>query len=440
MQVDLFGNTVPSSTPQSQHSPQKTNARDNRPFKLTDTLFQLDKRSTWIEYRRLLSEGYDPNELLPVVWWAFKSVMQVKSQQPGVHAFVATKIKPLFLKLPQEALVSWILSFLEVVIRYYQCLKLNRLVYCWYSMDSEVLPSAHFVKSIAALAVVFAVVWGAYRYGDSIKTTVQGIISDQQVKKDQEAVDAYSDYRDLDSDKDGLLDWEEAIFGTDPEKTDSDGDGKTDQQEFIADQSNVTANNLDLSEGSALGDGGEDLTATDSLARDLYTSISIAKQQNDGKLADGDRDELAEIAAKSLQTFNFPSYTVDQLTVTEGGTQATKSAFIKEALKVSGSLLYSQGDLRTVLVALDKGSSISPDLKSKISSPEKLPLELLKVKVPESLSGRYILYINAVSAYQTAIMAIGNNDTEPSRAVAAIVALSDILDNLKRQSEFLMVQ
>lgn len=74
----------------------------------------------------------------------------------------------------------------------------------------------------------------------------------------------------IDSDGDGLQDWEETLWGTDPFLADSDGDGISDTAEVLEQQGNLelTIDNV----SSRVPDA--PLTETDKFARDLYASIS----------------------------------------------------------------------------------------------------------------------------------------------------------------------
>lgn len=89
---------------------------NSKVFIITDMLFFGDKKRTWIEYRRLLSQGYSVDELLPIMWWGVKSVLHTKHGVAGIKPFVAGKITRGLPRLTPEQSIEIALSFLEMVV------------------------------------------------------------------------------------------------------------------------------------------------------------------------------------------------------------------------------------------------------------------------------------------------------------------------------------
>ncbi len=85
---------------------------------------------------------------------------------------------------------------------------------------------------------------------------------------------------DLDTDDDGLLDTEEAIYGTDPTLADTDADGLTDYQEIMMYGTNALSSDSDsgsVSDAEELSNGTNPLDGTDDVIVDqnLITSYTI---------------------------------------------------------------------------------------------------------------------------------------------------------------------
>ncbi len=82
------------------------------------------------------------------------------------------------------------------------------------------------------------------------------------------AVDAISsDLQDLDSDSDGLKDWEEVLLGTDSHKADTDGDGTNDGKEAAAGKNPLVKGAGEKKEVAKVT---TELTPSDKLARDFF--------------------------------------------------------------------------------------------------------------------------------------------------------------------------
>jgi hypothetical protein len=91
-----------------------------------------------------------------------------------------------------------------------------------------------------------------------------------------------------DADGDGLEDWEEALWGTNPLDADTDGDGVSDGEE-IDFMRRVTGSNVDTDGNIAGGDV---------IARQLFTTYSILESQ--GELSEDRKAELSTTLAEEL--------------------------------------------------------------------------------------------------------------------------------------------
>ncbi len=82
---------------------------------------------------------------------------------------------------------------------------------------------------------------------------------------------AITDLAEKDSDKDGLPDWEESLWGTDPGKTDTDDDGISDKKEIDQKKASLASANETAPESEAL-------TETETFSRELFASIAALKE------------------------------------------------------------------------------------------------------------------------------------------------------------------
>ena len=102
-----------------------------------------------------------------------------------------------------------------------------------------------------------------------------------------------SDVINTDSDLDGVLDWEEGLWGTDPSKTDSDDDGVPDGTEI-----NQLKGGDTLSSDSVLEEE-ENLTETDKFSREVFTTVATLSQS--GTLTQETLDGLGSSLAQQIE-------------------------------------------------------------------------------------------------------------------------------------------
>jgi hypothetical protein len=83
-------------------------------------------------------------------------------------------------------------------------------------------PSTKLILITASVVVVILLLGIAFSYRNSQDTTLK----DSRAVKD--STDLQSKIIELDADQDGLKDWEEVLWQTDPSKADTDGDKTND--------------------------------------------------------------------------------------------------------------------------------------------------------------------------------------------------------------------
>lgn len=132
------------------------------------------------------------------------------------------------------------------------------------------LPSKIF---IAVMASALFIMGGGYFVFFRARTPQKSIVAQKTAERNEQA----SLFAAKDTDGDGLKDWEEVLWSTDPNKEDTDGDGTKDNEEILArrdpakvgpdDSIDVLAQKIDAS--SASSEEAKPQTLTESLARDF---------------------------------------------------------------------------------------------------------------------------------------------------------------------------
>jgi hypothetical protein len=201
-----------------------------------------------------------------------------------------------------------------------------------------------------------------------------------------------------DSDGDGVMDWEEALWGTDPNK-EASFDGISDS-EYIK---NKRAE-LKLSTGSEFGQGEGGLSETDKFAQEFFASLSAMKQG--GQI---DEDTIKNVSASLGQNIVDPTMTdkytendiqlddndgVDRQEVYYLNAQKLFEQYKKEGLgdelEITGQIVSSQSTM------INDPDSINKLLKI-ADAYQAYAQEMTKTPVPQSLAQYHLQIINSAN-------------------------------------------
>ncbi|MBU6370732.1 MAG: hypothetical protein KGH93_00905 [Patescibacteria group bacterium] len=172
-------------------------------------------------------------------------------------------------------------------------------------IDSKYLPSRKFVTALGIAAFLILAAWGISLIKPGTPhakiVTINNPASSIQV----------------DTDTDGLPDWEEALYGTDPHNPDTAGDGMTDGEKIQESRDPTLPNTAAIgmaptnlfstttvAESNAIAAANDNLNATEKLAHDLFSNI-IAAQPVGGSLDQNTVNMLADQAIGNLPQKNF---------------------------------------------------------------------------------------------------------------------------------------
>jgi len=255
------------------------------------------------------------------------------------------------------------------------------------------LPSKRFtylMVGIIILGLVFFIVSGIFFGKNSY------IALNKQAKLQNEKI-TIDNLLQKDSDSDGVMDWEEALWGTDPNnKTTFNG---------MSDSDYIKQKRADLkvSDESELAQNGENLTETDKFAQQFFASLSAMKQN--GQI---DQTTINNVSTSLGQNIVDPNlvdtYTEKDITlsendgVSEQNTYYTNAKKLFETYKKEGlgseleivSEIVSSGKVENEQDAIDKLTNIA-------NAYQKFAQKMLELKVPESLAQYHIRIINSAN-------------------------------------------
>lgn len=149
---------------------------------------------------------------------------------------------------------------------------------------------------VIGVALVVAFTGNHIKYGEA-DSSLEVIKRAQQV--------AAGEASRNDTDTDGLYDWEETLWGTDPENSDTDGDGDNDGKEVDANRNPAVAGpedtlTIDATTGAIVPSGNEnDFNETDKVGQAFFVKYLELRQS--GMLQNGEaQGELFEAISESI--------------------------------------------------------------------------------------------------------------------------------------------
>lgn len=271
----------------------------------------------------------------------------------------------------------------------------------------EYLPSKKFIISISVLLGIALLFFGIKTLARSTKKTVD---------PSQVVIKNLVNPAEIDTDQDGLYDWEEALWGTDPQNPDSDADGIPDG---VAIERKKTE--AGITESTELSD-------TDLFAKDLYTTIAVAAQ--DG-LTEEESLALQNDIAKAIvnKTPSEPTYTLESLIVVPFSNQSYNSY----VSKIMGAFVYNEEikqRLQTTTSQIKNSTIDSVFFKTTGDEFIAFAQELAKVPTPNTSASTHLLFVNAFDRLGKILSGLSQIENDPIYAFSYGIEYHEAIANL----------
>lgn len=251
----------------------------------------------------------------------------------------------------------------------------------------------------------------------------------------QTAFAVISEITALDSDGDGLRDWEEELWKSDPHNPDTDGDGTNDNDEVSSGRSPVVAGPDDVLEnGIGFFDNTESIhkenTKIDILAQDLFVDYIDLKKQNN--LNTKSEQELVErLINESAGTFDFSKYTTGSFTTVENGEAADAAYKASIDLAFTDFSKVTENELVVLTNALDTNDSKEFEkLDFSIEIYSRVITNLTKTHVPNNARFIHADLLNGLNYFTEIIKDMRNVEGNTVSAIAAVNGYFDGEDYL----------
>ena len=282
-----------------------------------------------------------------------------------------------------------------------------------------VFPTRKIVPVFIVCLIVLGGLFVLLEYKNQAKTiNNSGVVS----VTDQRIIDSIAN---KDTDGDGLKDWEEALWQTDPNNPDTNGNGIKDGAEIAA--------NRDLP-ASTTPKTARQLTASDQFSRDLFTRYVTIKQTGSGDPAD--YNNYAGIVQSYIDqeaaTMSAKIYGASDFKIIEDETPVDIRNYGNAigALFIDYSAPKFENELIVLQRAIDNNNPLELDkLNANILAYQKGRSALLKMAVPSIFSPDHIALTNAISTIALGIESMKLSFSNPIKAAAGLQSYPDAADS-----------
>lgn len=230
---------------------------------------------------------------------------------------------------------------------------------------------------------------------------------------------------DRDTDGDGLMDWEELLWGLDPTKKDTDGNGISDFEE-------VERKKIELQKDALISTSTK--TITDQFARNFFATFSALRAS--GSLTTENVRRLSEQSVSNLQSVTLPNkYTENDILVSN--TLSIKD--YKENLKqISKKVNTKPLGTEAYLLGRAIGKPRSEKLVRELQKIEQLYIalaeEVRKQPAPVRLRRAHLELVNTYYNLGVAVGGLSEIYTDPALSVIYFAQYKKNLDTLFKVS------
>lgn len=278
------------------------------------------------------------------------------------------------------------------------------------------MPSRKFIITIFTAIFLGLLVWGL----SLLFKSESRFERDEVVSANKTISESFAD---VDSDEDGLKDWEEALWQTDPLVADSDGDGLSDYEE-------VERKRKEIQSDSEYEELGEPETETDLFARQFLSTVATLNQQGTLDQA-GVEDFSRGISSVIENTKIQDKYSLVDLKILSTTPQDYNNS-LKEAFINSGLYNIDKSESQVIAEFIkNNGSKESmEDINSLIVAYAKFSDSIVNIRVPYSVSGPHLLLANSANRISKALASVKYINEDPIRSISGIQDYRDGSENL----------
>ena len=236
-----------------------------------------------------------------------------------------------------------------------------------------------------------------------------------------------------DTDLDGVLDWEENLWGTDLARKDTDGDGIGDEAEIENfKKENRQNENLEFSPGD-----NENLTETDKFSREFFATIATLSQN--GQMDQATIDKLSSSLAEHIQNSTPRKvFSLSDVKIINGNDKKAIEDYGETLIKTQAKypVKYNVIDVLQKFIIDENNVDVSvlSELDPIISQKNKLINAMVKMSVPLSLS---TLHLDVINSLERLVENTNDMKLYETDVIVSLSAISQYQQNTVRLSNAL---
>jgi len=286
-------------------------------------------------------------------------------------------------------------------------------------MQRSFLPSKKFVIFIGSVIALGGLVWGG---GVLLakKTTYEKSHDAAALRAGTSTEDFYT----ADADDDGIYDWEEGLWGTDPRDKDSDDDGTSDGDEIGKRKDQLKEKN-----GITRADtASTDLNQTELFARELFSAASMANQN--GGLSPEALDNFSATFKQSVSEAGIADvYTSASLNLKD----VSAASYKKSLEAVFKGYLSSGLSAEDAMYRLSSGdASAAHEIEEVAEFHHSISNALISLPAPFAAAGPHLLMANSSAKISLSLLSIRNFKEDPILAMVGLRQYFEYSDDYER--------
>ena len=289
-------------------------------------------------------------------------------------------------------------------------------------------------KKIFFLLIFILLIFAGWFYFSGSKNGQAKDVAEQE-KSPLIAIVEQTSQLDKDSDADGLKDWEELLWKTDPNKADTDNDGTNDNEEITLNRNPLKAGPNDkisdkedlVAQEKAIADSRQNTMTTVYARRFMEAYLTLKNQK--GELTDSDKDGLIESLMNNIKSDIKikDSYDISNIKII-GGQKANLEKYAREIKKI---LIDEKPIKENVVIVFNRllknlndkknAGTYESDAKKILDNGEAYKqgaTKLVSIEAPDILAEYHLALINNLNGMQEAVRAMSVVANDPMKGLA----------------------
>ncbi len=281
------------------------------------------------------------------------------------------------------------------------------------------------------LWIAFAIVFVVTLFLQKNKTVFKNSINYVQNKQEEGLTynnEILGNLVSKDSDGDGVLDWEESLWGTDPTKKDTNDDGTPDNIEIDKLKKETSQN--ESGESLNLSPDDESLTETDKFSREFFATVATLNQN--GAMDQATADKLGASLAERIQN-SAPRkiFLLSDIKVSKGDNAQAVQKYSESLYSIYKKypMNYIVMDVLQKLIVDGNGVDIdaSSELNSIIEQTTKVVDAMAKMSVPQSIAS---LHLDLLNGFERLVENLNDIKLYNTDVIVALSAISQYEKNV----------